>query len=440
MTLLMGASAVAAPVPAEDMAYLESLARAVLDESRVAVDARVGAHGPNVTGGPLIRPGGREDYPAFWIRDCAMSLDSGLITPEEQWHMLLLTAKHQPDEEITLPSGSIVPPGSIPDHIGFGDVPIYFPGNLEDYPTQGGPQWGRLPCLDDAFFFIHMAWAYSKVTKDRWFLNESVNGKALWQRLEAAYAMPPSREDTGIVSVTEETRGINFGFFDTTVNTGDLLFCSLLKLCATRELVSLFAVHGDTERAAQYQEKAAHLAPAIELTFATESGWLRASTGLSGQYDVWGTAFAVWLGALSADAERRACEALADGLRRGTIAWEGGIRHVPTDGDFSPDSAWERSYAQKNRYQNGAYWHTPAGWVCFAAMKADPESARALAAAYVEHMREGDFRKGKDFGAPWECEHPEGGHRQNPIYLTSITQPLAVFREMAAAGPANPVQ
>ena len=90
---------------ADDTAFLEGLTAAVMDASRVAPGAKVGNIGPNVTGGTLIRPGGRTCYPAFWIRDYAMSLGSGLVTQEEQRHMLLLTARHQQDEEWRLPSG-----------------------------------------------------------------------------------------------------------------------------------------------------------------------------------------------------------------------------------------------------------------------------------------------------------------------------------------------
>lgn len=61
-------------LPTEDMGYLEDLTAAVVEASRVREGEKVGDIGPNVTGGTLIRPGGRACYPAFWIRDYAMSL------------------------------------------------------------------------------------------------------------------------------------------------------------------------------------------------------------------------------------------------------------------------------------------------------------------------------------------------------------------------------
>lgn len=412
------------------MRFLREMTAAVLEASRVPPGVSVAGIGPNTTGAVLIRPGGRNAYPAFWIRDYAMSLESDLIPLDEQRHALLLTAAHQVDEETLLPSGSVLPPGAIPDHISFGGVPIYFPGILEDYEAQGGTQWGKIPCLDDHFFFVHMAAQYVRQAGASGILSEQIKGKPLIQRLEAAYAMPPSHAESRLVFTTEENRGVNFGFFDTVVHTGDLLFCSVLKYRAAHELAGLFDALGNAERAAHYRDEAVALSQAIEKTFATDSGWLRAATGLSAQYDVWGTAFAVYTGAVGGDAAQRAAQALADALRAGTIAWRGAIRHVPTDVDFGPNTAWERAYAQKNRYQNGAYWSTPVGWVCFAVAKTDQALAASLVNDFIAELREGDFRKGPAFGSPWECVHEEDEHRQNPVYLTSVSVPLAVFQRM----------
>jgi hypothetical protein len=417
-------------LPKEDMEFLEGLAAAVVQESRVYPDAKVGDVGPNTTGGALIRPGGRACYPAFWIRDYAMSLESGLITEKEQRHALLLTAEKQQNEPWSLPNGSFVPRGSVPDHISFGGKPIFYAGALEDYEGQGGPQWGKLPCLDDHFFFIHMAGRYVYVTGDVGALKLMVNGESLLGRLERAFLVPPSRKDTGLVYASAEERGVTFGFVDTITHTGDLLFCSLLKYGAATELAWLYAKVVDPERVTHYGDVARTLKKAIPAAFATEKGFLRASTGKSAQADVWGTAFAVYIAALDPAHERAACEALARAFLEGRIAWRGNIRHVPTSDDFSDTSAWEVALGPKNRYQNGAYWGTPTGWVCYAIAKVNIDLARKLAAEYIAELREGDFRKGPDFGSPWECMHPEGNHRQNPVYMTSVTCPLAAFRRI----------
>jgi len=48
----------------------------------------------------------------------------------------------------------------------------------------------------------------------------------------------------------------------------------------------------------------------------------------------------------------------------------------------------------------------------------------------IDDLRKNDFRKGGGSGAPWECFHPSG-HRQNPVYMTTVTCPYIVFRSMS---------
>jgi hypothetical protein len=323
----------------DDITFLKDMAKATLDASRVAPGAKLGGIGPNTSGGALIRPGGREDYPAFWIRDYAMSVECGIVPVEEQLHALRYTAAHQVDKEVTLATGSVLPVGSIADHISFGGVPIFFPGILEDYDKQGGPQWGILPSLDDHFYFVRMAALYLKTTGKADFLKEDINGKPLIDRLEGAYAMPPNDPDTGIVRVSEKNRGVNFGFFDSVTHTGDLFFASVLKYRAALDLAGMFDTLGRAELAQKHRDGAVRLRETLPKRFPADRGILRASTGLSAQPDVWGTAFAVYVGALPPDVEKAACEGLATALKNGTIAWKGGIRHVPTDADSSPFSA-----------------------------------------------------------------------------------------------------
>jgi len=53
-----------------DFKFLEELTKDVLESSRIYPGQAVPlGFGTNNTGGILIRPGGRDCYPAFWIRD-----------------------------------------------------------------------------------------------------------------------------------------------------------------------------------------------------------------------------------------------------------------------------------------------------------------------------------------------------------------------------------
>ena len=167
----------------------------------------------------------------------------------------------------------------------------------------------------------------------------------------------------------------------------------------------------------------------IPLVFSDSRGMLKASTGISGQADVWSTALAVYLGILEEDALEKTCLFLTNAYLEGTLAYRGNIRHILTTDDFSETTAWEISLAQKNSYQNGAYWGTPVGWVVDAISRVNQDAAQKLAMEYITELRENDYRKGAEYGAPYECFHPSG-NRQNPVYLTSVTSPYGVFKKL----------
>ena len=412
------------------MQFAETLTADVLEASRVYPGQSVAGYGPNATGGTLIRPGGRDCYPSYWIRDFAMSLECGLVSPAEMEHALRLTASRQQSTDWHTPSGSLVPRGAIADHITFDGKPIFFPGSM-DYDKQGQP-WGYYPSLDDHFFFVDIAWQLISQGNRLDILDAVIEGMSLLDRLDLAFAVPSVDADTQLVCCDEEKRGVSFGFTDIVVHTGYLLFCSLLRFRAAKQLAQMHQLRGAQQRTQAYEAMAQTAATSIRSTFALENGLLKASTGKSAQVDVWGSAFAVYCGLWDGEDGQRACRALAHALSQGTIAWRGNIRHVPTDRDHSAESAWEQVVGQwpKNHYQNGAYWNTPTGWVCYAVAQVDGRAARQLATEYVDQLREDDFRQGPEFGAPYECIHPQGDHRQNPVYLTSMTCPLAAFKRL----------
>ena len=68
----------------------------------------------------------------------------------------------------------------------------------------------------------------------------------------------------------------------------------------------------------------------IAIILGDAGGLFRASTGKSDQLDVWGSAFAVYIGALEEQAAKRVGEVLAEAYSKGTLAFRGNIRHVLT--------------------------------------------------------------------------------------------------------------
>ncbi len=78
-------------------------------------------------------------------------------------------------------------------------------------------------------------------------------------------------------------------------------------------------------------------------------------------------------------------------------------------------------------YQNGAYWHTPTGWVISVLQRRDPALAMKVFQDYIHHLRANDFRLGQKAEAPWECFGPKD-YVQNGVYMTSVTLPWAVLK------------
>ena len=411
-----------------DLTFLEEMVKDVMEASRIYPGQKISKDfGPNQTEGVLIRPGGRTSYPAFWIRDYAMSIETGYVSEKEQKHMLELTASTQSDSLIWTKWGTSIPKGSIADHIRIDDgKPIYFPGTYS-FENQGEKKWGMQPPFCDQFFFIQMAYFYVKSFSKTIQLTNEIKGVKLIDRLEMAYQMPPSDTRSHLVQVDETNRGVDFGFRDAIYITGKLCYASLLKYQAAKQMAYLFTKMGNKSKSFRYQQEANLLKLSIIRTFIDARGMLRASTGISAQADVWATSLAIHLGVLTGQSRLKAAQYLRDSYLRGELSQKGNVRHIIKSDDFSSTTAWEKSVVPINTYQNGAYWGTPVAWVCQAIAFVDLPSAQKLAKEFIQELREGDFRKGDTFGSPWECFNDK--LTQNPVYLTSVAVPLIIFKK-----------
>ena len=421
-------------LPKADLEFLRDMTRGVVEASRVRPGSNGGGHWPltNSCGFTLVTPG-KDTYTAFWPRDFSMSLDSGFITAAEMRNHLLLICKAQNGPaELKLANDLHVPPWAIPDHIGYDGRPSWYPGSYGSGQDQGNGACGRVPPIDDHYEFVHIAYTCWKTTGDAHLLAADVNGLTVFERLEKAFACPTTDPETGLAQTTESDRAVGFGFCDAETHTGALLFASLLRYRAAGELAEVARALGHREHVAAYRRIQQTIQSNLLRTFSDTqgSGWLRASTGLGSQPDVWGTLFALHLGVLDRASATAARKTVADAVRRGTITFEGGVRHVPTGRDFSRTTAWERSMSALNTYQNGAYWHTASGWLIEALWKEDRALALQVFGEMMTHLRAQDFHKGPGFGAPWECYGRDGQARQNPIYMASVALPYGIVRSL----------
>ena len=422
-------------LPRADLDFLRDLTRDVVEASRVKPGSNGGGRWPltNSCGFALITPG-KDTYTACWVRDFSMAVDSGFITADELREHLLLTCRGQngPTER-KLANGLHVPAWAIPDHINYDGGPVYYPGTYASGEDQGAGACGRVPPIDDHYEFVHIAYAYWKATRDVETLKSEVNGVAVFDRLARAFASPTTDPATGLAQTTEADRAVGFGFCDGETHTGKLLFASLLRYRAAGELEELARAVGRRELVAAYREAQRVIRANLVPTFADPKavgGWLRASTGLSRQPDVWGTLFALHLGVLGRSEASAARKTVADAVRRGTIVLEGGVRQVPTDMDFSRTTAWERSMCALNTYQNGGYWHTASGWLIEALWAEERELALKVFGEMSAHLRAQDFRKGPGHGAPWEVFGPNGQARQNAVYMASVALPYGILKHL----------
>ena len=218
--------------------------------------------------------------------------------------------------------------------------------------------------------------------------------------------------------------------------TGHLLFASLLRWRAGRQLAELEAALGNSRRAEALREALASIPNHLAATFdepARIGGWLMAATGIGRQPDVWGTVYALYLGLLKGKRAAAARAEILKALEEGTICYQGALRHVPTNHDASPNSAWERTHTPHNNYQNGAYWHTPTGWLIAVLAKEASAWARRVFKEMIGHFQEEDFRKGDEFHAPWECLGKNGLFRKNPLFLGSVAVPYGVLKQICDA-------
>ncbi len=433
---------------ADQRAFLADLARAAIASATIPAGGSYAGELPpqggfvdrhNRLGFDLVRPGGRDCYPALWIQDFTMTYSCGLVSPAVgQQHLKCIASRQNGPLERRLASGAAIPKFAVPDHINLDGSAVFFPGTYSAGDDQGGEPYGLRPPANNAFDFIwlaHLRWCEEGRVEG--FLRSQMSEVSLLDRLLRAFDSVEHDPASGLVFTTPVRRAVGFIFCDSIYMTGHLLTASLLRRRAALQIAEMLQAAGQDGVAREFVDRARQIASSIAPTFsapATHGGWLRACTGVSGQPDVWGTLLAICMGVLPAAVEALAVEQFRRDLSQGTIEFEGAIRHVPTDRDASPATAWERTPTAHNTYQNGAYWHTPTGWALTVLRRHDEHAADRLLDRYLAALRRDDFRQGPENNAPWENIGTESRAFQNPVFLTSVTLVLSVLTDSRRAG------
>lgn len=382
-------------------------------------------------------PGGNMGYPAFWVRDSVMMLGSDLIAADEveDWIRLIAGTLVGPGDWPVRP-GVIVPAYAVPDHINFDGQPTFYPGNYETGDKQGGDPWGKYPPLDDHFYFLSAVYHHWKMTNSPRLFNSPVKTSFQEMRLadlcEEVYRVAPVDPATGLVIAgdvkTENAK--DWGFCDGEFKSGRLLFPSVLKFIAARQLADLFAVAGQSKKSKGYRDDARRIRRSIPLTFFhpsqdSDEGWLYSATEVGRQPDVWGSAFAIWNGAVEGSTARRVGKALVRAFREKTAVKQGCVRQILTT-DRTNDGFWQSSVCAQGEYQNGGYWGTPAGWYIAAMAKVDRRAATDMAGDYIRFLREHMRPDGTTEAWEW---FSDDGRTANPLYVATVALPYLSLRE-----------
>lgn len=312
----------------------------------------------------VLLPSGDEKYLSFWVRDCAMMAESGLIPNELLEKYIKIIANHGQNrkETIFLENRLSVPPYAIADHINYDGNAVYFPGTYSSGNDQGSGDYGFYPPFCDNYYYVIMLCQYIKQSGNKSILTEKCGNLTIEESVEYAFTGYNIDPESDLCISDSEKYTVDWGFVDSVKKSGKLLMASLLRYNAALALAEAF--NHDLKKSGYYSEKAKKMKGNILSEFYDKkTGWLYSATEIGKQYDVWATAYAVFSGVLN---EKKTLEALYEAYVNKTAVVDGYVRHILTNDDFSADSAWEISCAEYNKYQNGGYWATPTGWYAYA--------------------------------------------------------------------------
>ncbi len=365
----------------------------------------------------VLLPSGDEKYYAFWVRDTAMMAESHLIPDADLRRYVAMTAAYGQNGPGTryLLNGLQVPPYAVTDHINYNGKPVFFPGMYRDGDDQGDGTYGSYPPFCDNYYFITMTGDYIAQSGDKAILDEVFSDITLRDRLRRAidgYNLDP---ETGLCRSVRGRFTVNWGFVDSTAQSGQLLFASLLRMNAARHMETLCPGEG-------YGALAESLRGAILRTFYDEeTGWFWSSDDSDRQHDVWGTAYAVYLGVPDEARARRTARTLADAYVSGRTGVDGYIRHIPIGEDWQPGvPAWARCSVPINWYQNGTFWATPTGWYAYAVSLCDRGLGLSILSDFLSHTE-----RYADKGAPFEWMQADSRVYSGCLYGTSGVLPYA---------------
>jgi len=363
------------------LAYLETLAYGLVR----------GCTARTPGGVTLFTPDGVASYNALWLRDFSYMMEYAgeSVRPDEAVGCVRFAIGGRRED------------GWMPDRIYANGRAIYAAG-------EAGKPVGRAN-LDNTSFLVF-------IVSDLLPRLPESEAKALFAEWAPALAqglavIPLS--PAGLVYSDPTDPHSPYGFTDTVAKTGELMMESLLLWRACRKMEAMGARYTGAA-----DPRWARMAEAIERNLSrlydANSGMYLAATQDCRQIDIWGSAYAVYIGFPNAQRNERITRYLIGHYDE--IVYAGQVRHLP-GGEY-----WQKTSQPigRDEYQNGAYWGTASGWVAYAIAQADPALASRMLGDLTDYFRaRGVF----------ECVN-KAGIEKIDNYGATIANPLAAIRRM----------
>lgn len=230
--------------------------------------------------------------------------------------------------------------------------------------------WGDAPCTDNEQFIVKLVYEYYRLTQDLSLFRETA------PKLERGIRSLPRDPENGLVWVDPEKPHAAYGFTDTICKTGDELFSSLLLYEALTKLSELYELAGLKKEAKRNTEGAESIKQSIQAFWVPAEGLFHAASLTCNQPDIWGSAYAVYIGLASHEQSMQISTFFADNYAK--IVKRGQVRHIIEGTSWEKLIADDPEIAAPGRFQNGGYWGTPVGWVSFALRLTSPALAERI--------------------------------------------------------------
>jgi len=334
----------------------------------------------------LYTPDGTGQYDALWTRDFSYMVENAydLILQHHIRAAILYLLTGQRED------------GCIPDRVYADGMAVYSAGPVGK-PLGGSP-------TDNSQFIVKLVADYVEKSGVLEFFQTTCG-----QLISAMNFV--HRSKNGLVYIDPENPHSPYGFTDTIAKTGDLLFSSLLYWEACQRLTRLFEKIGDHTSAQDFKARAELIETNLDLLWDTESEMFLAASIDCQQIDIWGNAYAIYIGFPLDTKKQSIVKYLAEHFDN--YVMRGQIRHLP-----QPEH-WEKTLmpVEPETYQNGAYWGTASGWVACALSEQYSDLSRKIFKDLIlDYQARGVF----------ECINTNYSKIQN--YVVSVVNPLGAIK------------